>query len=188
MPTISHLAQAHSAAVQTFVDRAAAVPDDQWGTPRAQDKWTPAQEVKHILLAIEAFIRDLRGEGKMRLKAKRWQRALWRWTVLPRILRTGQFPRGIRAPREVRPPEHPGDRDVLLGELMLRAREFEQLVIDTAVTTPRRRVTHPYLGPLPLKTLLRFGVVHVRHHAAFLPAIHGAANPETATFSSTLTP
>jgi DinB family protein len=171
MPTITQLASMHATAIQEMVDRATPVAASQWNTPRGDGKWTPAQEVRHVTLGIEAFIRDLRGQGKLRTKGKWWQRIMWRWTVLPRILKTGQLVRGVRAPREVRPPDEPGDRDSLLGELMLRAREFEQLVIETSTRTPRRRVTHPYFGPLSLKALLRLGVVHVRHHAAYLPAV-----------------
>jgi hypothetical protein len=46
-------------------------------------------------------------------------------------------------------------------------------------------VTHPYFGALSLEKLLRFSVIHVRHHAAFLPTFKGS---EHLKVSSALTP
>jgi hypothetical protein len=106
--------------------------------------------VKHLTLGLEAFARDIRGEGKLRLKGTWWQRRLWRWTALPRILKTRQIFRPVRAPREVRPPEHPGEPAPLLEDLRLRARELEALVVETDRVNPHCCVTHPYFGALSL--------------------------------------
>jgi hypothetical protein len=165
----------HGAAVREFRERAGAVPAKQWDVARAPGKWTPAQEVKHIALGLEAFARDLRGEGKLRLKGKWWQRRLWRLTALRTILRTRRIFRAAPAPREVRPPERPGDQTSLLAELQSRWNDLESLLIEMHRANPRRCVTHPYFGDLSLPDLVRFSVIHVRHHTAFLPSLEPLA-------------
>lgn len=166
----NHLLAEHGTAVREFRERAQAVAAEQWDVARAPGKWTPAQEVKHIALALEAFARDLRGEGKLRLKGKWWQRRLWRLTAFRTILRTRRIFRAVPAPREVRPPEHPGDQSSLTAEVQHRWNDLESLLIEMHRANPRRCVTHPYFGDLSLHDLVRFSIIHVRHHAAFLPS------------------
>ncbi len=164
---VTRLAGDHGAAVREFVTLASSLPADRWDRPRAPGKWTPAQETKHLTLGYAAFVRDLNGEGTLRLRGRRWQRLLWRWRILPRILSTGRL-LAAPAPREVRPPDHPGERPSLLAELQDTVATFEVRVLETSRSAPRRRVTHPYFNGLSLEQLLRLSAAHVRHHAAFL--------------------
>lgn len=159
----------HDGAVKEFLRRAAAVPSDRWHAPRSEGKWSPAQETKHVILSYDAYLRDLRGDGTLRLKGRWWQRRLWRWLVLPRLL-DGHWPaRKVRAPREIRPEESPGDKAPLLAELRHRAETFESTVLATQRVDPKRRVTHPFFGRLDLATLIRLSAAHTLHHARFLP-------------------
>lgn len=167
--SIADLLADHGAAVSEFVTRAGAIRDLEWDTPRGDGKWSPAQETKHLALGYEAFVRDLRGGTPLRLKGRWWQRRLWRWRALPLILDTNRLPIGVRAPREVRPPERPGDRSALIEELRARVAEFDAAVVNAERSEPRRRVTHPYFSALSLRELVRLCTVHARHHAAFLP-------------------
>ena len=158
----------HDVAIHEFVNCASCVPGERWDTPRAAGKWTPAQEVKHVVLGLEAFGRDLRGEGKLRLKGKWWQRRLWRLFAFPRIMRTRSIFRAVPAPRETRPPDNPGDQATLLAELQEQWGDLRALAIETYSASPRRSVTHPYFGDLTVAELVGFSVIHVRHHARFL--------------------
>ena len=54
----------------------------------------------------------------------------------------------------------------------------EALIVETSRVDPRRTVTHPYFGSLTLEKLLRFGAIHVRHHAGFLPAERTSVTPQ----------
>jgi hypothetical protein len=166
---ITDLLANHDAAVGAFVARAGAVPADQWDVARGDGKWSPAQETKHLALGYEAFVRDLRGGTPLRLKGRWWQRRLWRWRALPRILATGRMPTGVRAPREARPAERPGDQSTLLAELRARVSEFQAAIVSANEMQPRRRVTHPYFSVLTLRELVELCTVHARHHTAFLP-------------------
>lgn len=169
MRDLTRLFADHDVAVQEFLGRAAAVASDRWHTPRAEGKWSPAQETKHVVLAYEAYVRDLRGEGAMRTKGRWWQRRLWRWLVLPRLL-AGHWPtRKVRAPREIRPEEQPGAKAPLLAELRHRVETFESTVLATQRVDPGRRVTHPFFDRIDLATLIRLSAAHTRHHARFLP-------------------
>lgn len=168
-PSMTQLLAEHAAAVQRFADRASAINREQWNSERAPGKWTPAQEAKHLALGYAAFVRDLRGGPTLRLRGRRWQRWLWRWRVLPQILDSGHIPYRVRAPREARPAERPGDQAELLAELDAQVAQFEATVIEMQQSQPRRRVTHPYFNTLTLTELVRFCTVHTRHHTAFLP-------------------
>jgi hypothetical protein len=174
--SMTQLLTDHAAAVRDFAARAAALSPDQWNVERAAGKWTPAQEMKHLALGYEAFVRDLRGGPSLRLKGRGWQRRLWRWRVLPRILERGLIPHGARAPREARPPDRPGDQSELLAELGAQVTQFEAAVMEMQLSQPRRRVTHPYFSALTLPQLVRFCTVHTRHHTAFLPNPTAPAN------------
>jgi hypothetical protein len=91
--------------------------------------------------------------------------------VLPRIYATDRLPTGVRAPREVRPPERPGDQSTLLAELRAQLSEFEAAIANAEETQPRRRVTHPYFNSLSPRELVKLCTVHARHHTAFLPVL-----------------
>ncbi|HEY5220243.1 MAG TPA: DinB family protein [Gemmatimonadaceae bacterium] len=167
--SISELLTAHTGAADDFAARANAIPGDRWDVPRAPGKWTPAQEAKHLVLGYGAYIRELHGEPTFRLKGRWWQRRLWRWTFLPRILASGQIMRAVRAPREVRPPDAPGDQTTLIAEFHSAIATFDTAVREVQHESPGQRVRHPYFGALTLTELVRFCTVHIRHHAAFLP-------------------
>lgn len=157
------LLREHSAAVREYVERAAAFPAERWQTPRAPGKWTPAQETRHLVLAYEHFVRDLRGERAIPLKGKWWQRRLWRFLFLGKIL-DGHFPKGARAPREIRPPDESTDPPALAQELRQAAAHFEETVRDVSHSAPKRGGNHPYFGKLSLAQVVRFSTAHTRHH------------------------
>lgn len=153
----------HRAAVREYEERAIAFPADRWHVPRGAGKWTPAQETRHLVLTYEHFARDLRGEEGMRLKGRWWQRRLWRFLFMGRIL-DGRFPKGARAPREVRPPDETADQPTLVADLERAAARFEETVQDVSRTSPGRGGRHPYFGKLSLAQVVQFNAVHTRHH------------------------
>lgn len=166
--TLDRLMADHRAAVKELVERASLVPPSRWNAPRGPGKWTPGQEVKHVILAYEAFIRDLRGGPPMRLIGTWWKRIIWRAIGLTSILLFKRIPAAARAPRESRPTEESGTAAVLLADLRGRVAEFETVYADSWRTTPGQRMTHPYFGTLSLKQSMTMIAVHTRHHAAFL--------------------
>lgn len=159
----------HRAAVAEFIARANAIPADRWLVPRAEGKWTPAQEARHLVLTYEAFVKDLRSGEHMQLRGTPWRRRLWKLIGLPSIIWRKRIPRAVRAPREARPDWESTDANTLLGELLSRAEEFEAVFAGTWQGAPRRRVTHPFFGRITLDDAIRLAAVHTRHHAAFLP-------------------
>jgi hypothetical protein len=159
----------HRAAADEFFHRAAQVTSARWDTPRADGKWTPAQEVKHVILAYEAFTNELRGAGSMRLLGTPLKRMFWRAIGLTSVLVLRKLPRGARAPREIRPPEGPHDQQELLTELREATEKFEQVFRAACERDGRKTVSHPYFGALDLVDSLKMVTVHTRHHAAVLP-------------------
>jgi hypothetical protein len=167
------LLQDHRAAVQEFLAKADAVNDAQWFTPRAEGKWTPAQEVRHVILAYETMNRDLGGGTPMALIGTPFKRRIWRVFGLWQILWRKRIPVPVRAPREVRPPEEAGRAAELLPVLKERAESFDRTFVRMWKTSPEHRVTHAYFGGLSLEQAISVATVHTRHHAAFLPPARG---------------
>lgn len=163
------LLEDHAAAVDNFFHRAAQITSGRWNTPRADGKWTPAQEVKHVILGYEAFIRDLEGGEGMRLVGTPLKRMFWRLIGLPIVIWGKRLPRGARAPRESRPAEGEHDQQTLLNEFRDRTTRFDQVFREIWQRHPKKLVSHPYFGALDLVDAMKTCTVHTRHHAAVLP-------------------
>jgi uncharacterized damage-inducible protein DinB len=159
----------HQASLREFVTKARDVPIERWLAPRAEGKWTPAQEARHLVLGYEAFMRDIGGGVGMQLRGSPWRRLLWRWLGLTSILWRKRIPVAARAPRESRPEWETVPASELLPELERRASEFEATLSRAWRDEPDRTVTHPYFGRITLDQTLQLVAVHNRHHAAFLP-------------------
>lgn len=159
----------HQASLREFVDKARGVPAERWLLPRAEGKWTPAQEARHLVLGYEAFMRDIGGGVGMQIRGTPFRRLLWRWLGLTSILWRKRIPVAARAPREARPEWESTPASDLLPQLEQRAREFEAALSRAWRAEPGRTVTHPYFGKLTLDQTLQLVAVHNRHHAAFLP-------------------
>jgi len=155
--------------VEEFIARAEAVDVARWEQPRAEGKWTPAQEAEHVGLAFEVITRDLEGQQGFRLVLHGWKRLVIRFIFLPRIL-AGSFPVAARAPREVRPAVPTKSRAELLNQLRTNAEKALNLAVDVVAREPGRTCVHPYFGSLTVREMLVFASVHTLHHADFLPA------------------
>jgi hypothetical protein len=166
--TLDQLLASHRLAVDEFLAATEQVAPARWNTPRGAGKWTPGQEVTHVVLVCEALTRDLRGEAQMRLVGSPWKRFFWRAIGLTSILHLRTLPRGARAPREARPPDVPAERGSLVVRLRACVNEFESVFADAWRTTPGKRMTHPYFDTISLRQSITVSEVHLRHHAAFL--------------------
>jgi hypothetical protein len=142
------------------------IPDDDWFAEPAPDKWSPAALTLHVTDAYEMGLRALAGGSSMRLRIPRWKAWFYRTTLLPHLMRRGEFPR-VRAPREIQP-------DLALARTRSRAEALERLrtkareagaAFRAAETTPNApRLTHAYFGDLPPYLALRFLTTHTQHH------------------------
>ena len=160
----------HQSAVREFIARASALDAKHWLKPRAEGKWTPAQETKHVLMAYGEFTRQLRESTPMRMHRSRVRRLLSRAIGLTSILWFKRIPVAVNAPREVRPDWIAVPASQLLPELQQRADEFDAQFEDRWRNEPQRRMTHYLFGRITLDQGMRLVTVHTRHHAAFLPS------------------
>ena len=164
------LLEDHGLAAREFVDRARAIDATRWLTPRAEGKWTPAQETQHVILSYREFLRQLRETTPMRPRGSSLRRRVARLYGLTSILWRKRIPVAVRAPSEVRPDAVVAPAAELLPMLEGLVREFEQAFRATWRDQPRRRMSHYLFGNLTLDQGIRLVTVHTRHHAAFLPA------------------
>jgi len=159
----------HRAAVEAFVASAAATASEDWHRPVREGKWSPAQIAEHLFLGLEAVRRDLEQGPPMKFVLPAWKRLLLRRTVLPRLLATGRFPAGVRAPREIRPAVPTVTREEALRRLESAAAQIDA----RCKRDPRAaslRLAHPYFGALPAPDLILILAWHTIHHRAQLPA------------------
>jgi cytochrome c-type biogenesis protein CcmH/NrfG len=161
-PAGSRLATAiarHRAAVEHYLRVAAEVREEAWNEPAAPGKWSADEITTHLRLALEALAREASGGAGMRVAVSAPRAFLFRWTILPRILATGRFPR-VRAPREIRPAGPRLSRDDSLALLRAAADDTERI----CAATGARRATHPYFGRIRLEAMLRLFARHTQHH------------------------
>jgi hypothetical protein len=162
----------HREAVALFVSRAHQVPEEHWKTARVPGKWSPAEIAEHLSLTYQHLMSELRGGPPARVKGSRLFRFAVRYRFLPKLLRDGTIPAGVRAPREVRPDRQAEDREAGLERFQALSVEFEEEI------TLRRAsgggvLTHPYFGTLDPDRGIRFVDVHIRHHTRQLPEPRG---------------
>jgi len=162
------LLRAHQGAVARFAETAGKLDDVAWHARPAPDKWCPGQVAEHIALTYEKLVSELvRPGGGMRARLPFWRSALLRWRLLPGILRTGRFPKAP-AVREIRPPDTPRAKAVVLEALQADASRFEG-----GLTQARKRgegaLTHPYFGRLAPHKMLGLIAAHTEHHRRQLP-------------------
>jgi hypothetical protein len=154
----------HAEAVASFLADARAVPDEAWERPTGDDKWTPAQVCEHVRLTYATVRDELRGGAGFRIRTSWWRQRLLQWRVLPRILASGRMPSGVRAPREIRPPDGPYPREALLAALEEVARAVEDDLAHRW-SDPSCTVTHHLIGRLEPARAVPLLATHTRHHA-----------------------
>jgi hypothetical protein len=158
------LVAAHSAALEAFLHTARQIPPGRWTQPIALGKWTPAEITSHLCESYSVLRAELTGRPGMELRLRPLQRWVLRHTLLPRILASGKFPAGARAPRETRPRPDEWNRGTALHTLSTEADSFVQDLSDRA-RAGRIRLTHAYFGTMSARQSIRMVTVHIRHHA-----------------------
>jgi hypothetical protein len=91
-----------------------------------------------------------------------------RTLLLPAILRTKRFPRGVPAPAEVRPDAAAAKlltREAAIARLATEAKQAADGLRRMASERPGAGVVHAYFGTLPPLAGLRLLSAHTRHHA-----------------------
>ena len=139
------------------------VPGEKWLAPRAVGKWSPAEVVEHLNLAFDVLLRELAGGAGMKVRTKLWQRVLLRFTTVPRILRGRGFPKGARAPKEMRPALTSVDQGAAIAGFRDRAARFEAEAT-AAHQSGRVRLTHAYFGKSSIKNSVLLVARHIQHH------------------------
>jgi hypothetical protein len=149
-------------AVADFVAHCRSVGPDRWSAPRAPGKWSPAHVADHVAVSYEASRAMLCGEGALK-GMPRWLRPLIRVLFLNRVLKTGRFPKGAKAPKAFEPAAKPAPAADNLRRLEKAAADFESEV--------RRRgsagdatIDHPVFGRIRVTDYVRLNALHTRHH------------------------
>ena len=154
---------AHEKALAEFLASAEALRPDDWSRAMQTGKWSPAEIVEHVRLSFVASLDCLQGRQGMRPVLTGWKAAIARWLYLPKILRTGEFPKGARAPRETRPMNPAPLREEGISRVRIAARDLET-ALRADPDPASHRILHPYFGFLSLTTSLRLLARHTRNH------------------------
>jgi hypothetical protein len=147
-------------------------PEASWQqAPRG--KWTSAQIVEHLALALEMSAKTF---ASRRDKEPMMRRGT---TLRERVGKVftfglGRFPPGLKAPERTTPPAQVDGRT---AEAHFRNALAAWDAVERDLLPARRNdlfVKHPRLGDLTLEEWARFHVVHSRHHARQIRARLGA--------------
>jgi hypothetical protein len=153
--------------VARFAQSADRFDDVAWHARSEAGRWCPGQVAEHVALTYAQLLAELLGTGGMRRRLSWWKAAWLRLRFLPGILQRGHFPKAP-APREIRPPESPRAKDLVLEALRANAARFEE-ELTKARASGRGRLTHPYFGRLGPEKVLGFIAAHTEHHRQQLP-------------------
>ncbi|HEX6910382.1 MAG TPA: DinB family protein [Longimicrobium sp.] len=164
----------HQVALAAYLDAAARLPEGAWHRPWSPGKWTPAQVTEHLEMTYRVFIGEVNGGPAMKLKLTPFRRRVLRLLMLPHMLFHRTFPRGARAPRELRPAEEgpPSPRTEALARMRELGERFEREA-SRARGGGWNHVTHPYFGEIDLTRGMRLCAVHIEHHTRQLASIKG---------------
>ena len=157
----------HERSVALFRDAVRRVPAARWTVPVADGKWSPAEEALHVVRGYELATGVDAGDVVMRPRVAPAVASLSRWLLLPLLLRTGRFLRGVGSPEEVRPDADAArrlDPGALLARLDRAAVEGARALRAADATRPPHRIVHAYFGALPPLLALRLVSAHTRHH------------------------
>jgi len=141
----------------------AGLPETSW-QQAPPGKWTPAQIVEHLALALEMSATTFaarRSKEPMARRATTLQEKVGRVFTFG----IGRFPPGLKAPERTTPPPRV---DGAAAEAHFRAAIAAWEAAERDLLPARRHdlfVKHPRLGDLTLEEWGRFHVVHARHHA-----------------------
>jgi hypothetical protein len=162
----SEVIDLHNRAAHEASAVAEAIAAERWRTPLAEGKWTPAEVVEHLTLGYDIFLKQLAGGEGMVLKTKWWMQIMLRLTMVPGILKGKGFPKGARAPREVRPATPSISKEEAIDRLRKRAKEFDAAIVKAQAGKERLRLTHAYFGRLSLPDAVVLCARHIEHHTA----------------------
>ena len=161
----------HETSVRDLLDVCERCPPSRWHASPAAGKWSAAAVALHVCRAYELGQNAMAGGAGMRLRVSKPYAWLLRTLLLPLILATKRFPRGVTAPGEVAP-------DLQEARLLTPDAAAVRLkrVADEAIAAFRQAgrdrstqlVTHAYFGPLTPYTALRMLSAHTRHHTRTL--------------------
>ena len=168
MTTLADSIAGNQSAVRDFVNAASTIPTAQWSQPAAPGKWTPGQVVEHICLAYEVGNGVLREQSALPV-FPRWARPLIRSLFLSRILRTGRFPRGSKAPGPFTPSNAPPPPQTAVPRLQAAVAAFEANAA-AMVNGGHTSFVHPVFGTMPVMDYIRLVEVHTQHHMKQLPS------------------
>jgi len=159
MPDLASAFAANRAAVEALIATAEKA-ESTWTTPRAPGKWSPAQVVEHIAMALEENGNVAMGRPSKIPTLPVFVRPLTKM-LFKRIVRTGSFPkaRTNRAMTPLKGPDSPAQARIRLNDAL---RRFES---DCQTTASRGDlVASGAFGRVPVEDFVRFNELHVRHH------------------------
>lgn len=157
----------HEVAIQQFTDAVRAIGTGEWHARAGERRWSAAEEALHVAITYEVCSTTLASGAPMQPRVSATFALVSRLVVLPLILRTGRFPRGVAAPREVRPPRDAADASTteeVVRRLSVASASAARALRSEAAARPAARLGHAYFGPITPYDALRLLTAHTGHH------------------------
>lgn len=153
----------HRVVIADYVRAASGIDERAWRLPVAAEKWTPALITDHLIRTYEMLVEQICGGQGLKMQYGFALRQILRLTILPKIYRTRQLPRGAKAPTEIMPEDSKMPRATALEKLEESSGAFENEIL-LRRDDKNFRLTHHVFGDLkPLKAI-DFIAIHTEHH------------------------
>jgi hypothetical protein len=162
MTELSESLQTTRTAVDDMI-RSAHASADRWNTPRAAGKWTPAQVVEHVALALEASAAEIAGRPTRFPTLPRPVRVLVRALFFKRVLKSGTFPKA-KTNRAMNPHSGPATPAEAEHRLAAAWRALEEAAIRSAAAGDL--MTSVLFGRVRTADYVTFQGYHATHHRA----------------------
>lgn len=164
----NELADKHQASLGRYIMLAERLDAVVWTSPIGEGKWTPIEITEHLRAAYEIVINELTGGQGMKVRTGALTRFFAKLWYLPKIIRTRQMPKNIKAPKEIRPTNCIEDRAEALAALK-KFGDLAEKEIGDRRHDPNAYATHYLMGKVRMLEGMEFMTVHLEHHTRQLP-------------------
>ena len=165
MADVNSALAANRDAIRELID-AAEKAGGTWTVPRAPGKWSPAQVVEHVALALEESANVVAGAPSKFPTLPRFVRPLVRGLFFNRVLQKKAFPKA-KTNKAFSPASGPATPAAARARLEAALANFDQAC--RAQSARGTKVDSSIFGAVSVEDYATFQEIHTRHHRKQMP-------------------
>ena len=139
---------------------------DNWTTPRAHNKWSPAQVVEHVARSFDEGAKLVAGEDNILPTMPSFARPLMRMFFFDRIIKKGKFPT-VKTVDPLDPESGPDSPEAAADRINASLERF--VASCQACANKGGDVNSGAFGKVSVEDYANFMALHTVHHTAQIP-------------------